>query len=190
MAIRYEENRIKNMKEEIKKIILWMMLWGIGYCTMWFAKWLLAAIILKVNSLDYVIDNAMLRINGNIQEKFVGIPKEKSYLTMGINAIKNNLLCILGVEKVKVPVIKWSLIISSVLFLVTFIKKYKKEILTALMILAIGLVPFCRFLILASHSKSHYLFTFRALIATFISIIVAVYIGIDKNKFKKEIKEK
>ena len=31
---------------------------------MWFAKWIIASLILNINAMKYVKDNAMLRING------------------------------------------------------------------------------------------------------------------------------
>lgn len=38
-TIRYKENRIKETKEEIKQIAIWICLWLIGYGMMWAIKW-------------------------------------------------------------------------------------------------------------------------------------------------------
>lgn len=64
LLLRRENGTLLNFKETLKFIVIACLLWSIGYCGMWFIKWGLASIILNINAMDYVKDNAMLRING------------------------------------------------------------------------------------------------------------------------------
>ena len=43
------------------------MEWGLAYVGMWFAKWIIASIVLKINAFDYVINEAIERICGDKQ---------------------------------------------------------------------------------------------------------------------------
>lgn len=63
ILIRKEDGRLKNFKEGMKFIVISSILWGSGYVAMWCTKWVLASLILKINAMDYVLENAKLRIN-------------------------------------------------------------------------------------------------------------------------------
>ena len=65
-TIKYTNGEVKDIKKEIKQILLWIILWAIGYVAMWFSKWILASIVLNINAFDYVIDKAMIRVNGQV----------------------------------------------------------------------------------------------------------------------------
>lgn len=180
-TIRYKENRIKDLKTEIKQIVAWIFLWLIGYAAMWIAKWLLASIILNINALEYVIDKAMVRISGKISE-------EETMIAMIINGVKKNFLTIYPFYLIKEPIIGWMIIVSVLVTVVILAKRDKKELGKAGIVLVLGTIPYIRYIIVASHSRGHYFFTFRAQIATIIAIIIAIYIMIDKDRLKKEIK--
>lgn len=179
-TIRYKENRLKKAKEEIKQIAIWIVLWLIGYGMMWVAKWLLASIILHINALDYVVDKAMIRINGNLNEDNI--------IATITNGLKKNFLTLYPFCQIKSP-ITWAIIIISILIIIIALsKRDKEEIKKICIFLGLGAIPYIRYIVLASHSRGHYFFTFRAQISTIVAVIVAIYIIIDKNRLKKEIK--
>lgn len=180
-TIRYKEKRIVNIKTEAKQIVKWISLWLAGYSLMWGAKWLLASIILNINALDYVVDKAIFRINGS----YFG--KKENMLTIISEALKKNFLTIYPFFFVKEPLVWWIIGISIVIIISVLAKRDKEEWKKAGIVLALGVIPYIRYIVLASHSRSHYIFTFRAQLATIISVIIAIYIIIDKKRMKKEL---
>ena len=178
-TIRYKEKRLQDLKTEGKQILSWMFMWLIGYGIMWIAKWFLTSVILHINVLDYVTEKAMVRINGNMNENTI-------FATI-INGLKKNFLTIYPFFAIKKPIIGWAIVISILIVIIGLAKRDKEEIKKACIVFAIGLVPYVRYLVVASHSRGHYFFTFRAQLATIMAIIVAMYIIIDKNRMKKKI---
>lgn len=181
-TIRYKEHRLKEIKKEIKQICIWLILWLAGYGMMWIAKWLLASFILHVNALNYVSDKAMIRINGNMNEKTISATI--------INGLIKNFKTIYPFYKIKEPIIGWTIFISILVAIIFLAKKNKEEWKKAGIVLGLGLIPYIRYIVIASHSRGHYFFTFRAQLATIIAVIIVMYILIDKNRLKKEIEIK
>ena len=64
LVLRKEKGQNDNLKTTLKFIMKSIVLWFIGYCGMWLAKWLFASLILNINAFEYVKDNFFLRING------------------------------------------------------------------------------------------------------------------------------
>lgn len=181
LVIRYKDGRISNLKQGIKFIFKLGMLWSISYVVMWFAKWILASIILKINAFEYVKDNAILRVNGSVW----GTTKAN----LPFKAIIKNIFTLfpLNVEKKK---IKW-IIIPIVLGIIEIIfirkKNFKKLWISGLLVV-IATVPYIRYYILANHSYRHYFFTFRSQIITIMALILAMVYSMDKDILMKEIK--
>lgn len=178
-TIRYKEKRIESLKQEIKQILLWMFLWFIGYSVMWGIKWLLASLILQVNALDYVVENAIVRLYKSNNERTL-------ILTI-INAIKKNFITLYPLYSVKNRKIFVGVFIAIVVVTILLRKKNKEDLKTALVLLGIGIIPYIRYIVVSSHSRGHYFFTFRAQLATIMLIIIAIYILIDRKKLTKEI---
>ena len=178
ILVRNKENKIESIKKEIKQIIVWMSLWLIGYAIMWAAKWIISSLILHINALDYVKDNLLLRIKDNrMPLKYMDIAKL---------ALKTNISSILNLELLNNYIVK-AIIICIVLFLVVFAKKDKQEWIKALIVIAIGLIPYIRYVCIAQHSYNHCFFTYRAQLVTIIAIITGIGLIIDKSKFEKKI---
>lgn len=101
LVIRYKDGRISNLKQGIKFIFKLGMLWSISYVVMWFAKWILASIILKINAFEYVKDNAILRVNGSVW----GTTKANLPFTEGIHKVVTTFttlggnVCVWGSQK-------------------------------------------------------------------------------------------
>ena len=178
-TIRYKEKRIQSLKQEIKQILLWMFLWFIGYSVMWGIKWLLASLILQVNALDYVVENAIVRLYKSNNERTL-------ILTI-INAIKKNFITLYPLYSVKNRKIFAGVFTAIVALTILLRKKNKEDLKTALVLLGIGIIPYIRYIVVSSHSRGHYFFTFRAQLATIMAIIIVIYILIDRKKLTKEI---
>lgn len=178
-VLRNKQEKIKDIKTELKQIILWMILWLIGYVSMWGAKWLLSAIILNANSLNYVVHNAM--------ERIVDTDKKKTVFEMMKNSLHRNITALYPSKLFRSSIINTSIIIAIITAIVLLKKQDKKEIQKALIILGIGIIPYIRYITIIQHSTSHFFFTFRAQVATIIAVIMSTSIIIDKNKFTKNI---
>ena len=164
------------------------LMWTIGYVGMWLTKWFLASIILKVNALDYVKEDIKLRITGGGKKgsEILAMIRAKNIKKNAILKNINNIFIFELIDKYKLqPIIA----IAFVVFMIVFIRKKEiKKLWFSGLLLVIATAPYIRYAILASHSYTHSLFTFRSQIITIIAVILAVYYSIDREIAKKSIK--
>lgn len=180
LMIRYKENKITNFKQAIKFVLRLSSFWFVSYVGMWFAKWILASIILHINAFEYVKDNAMLRING----KVLGTTKQ----SLPFEAIYKNFFALfpINIEKRKIKMIGIPIVFLIIEMILIRKKNIKKLWLSALLLL-IAVVPYVRYFILANHSYRHYFFTFRSQIITVMAFILAVIYSIDPKIANRKI---
>ena len=179
IASRIKKEQIKDIKSEIKFIIKSMIIWFIGYSFTWFAKWILASIILHINALDYVVDKALIRINGDL----VGM----SYFEIYMETLRKTILSLYPLNIIKN---KFILIIIPIILILIFaiFRKKEKNYKKILPFFIISIIPYLRYAVLVSHSYRHYFFAFRTQFPVIMSIMLIFYFCIDKNMLKKEIK--
>lgn len=178
-TIRYKNNEVQNIKEEIKQIIMWIILWGIGYISMWGTKWIMASIVLNINSMEYVFDRAMLRVNGPV------LNYSKSYVI--INGLIKNIKTIYPFYLFKSEITIIAIILGSIITIALIIKKDRKSIINLLIYIAIACTPYIRYIVLSNHSYRHFFFTFREQLITILAIIIGIVISIDKERLNKKI---
>lgn len=181
LLIRKEENRLTSFRESIKFVVSSCALWGMAYVAMWFTKWILASMILHVNAIQYVKENAMLRING-----LQGLESKK---TMYIGALYNNWhdLYPINIIKRDSTLIKYTILFFVILLTLTDWKNIKKKWFAGLLVL-IAIVPYFRYLVLSNHSYRHAFFTFREQVISCIAIIAAILEILNYKLLFKEIK--
>lgn len=181
LVIKYKDGRITRFREGFKILLHSIMLWGIAYAGMWFAKWILASIILNINAFEYVIDEALLRINGANDLTTIE--------NLQLNAIKKNLFTLypINLEKSLTDIIPIIILIFEIIFIRK--KDFQKLWFSALLLL-IAIIPYIRYMVLANHSYNHYFFTFRSQMISIIAIILAIVYSIDKNIVKYKINMK
>ena len=177
--IRNKEGKIKNIKNEMKQIVKWTILWFVGYAAMWAAKWILSSIILNINSLEYVANNMMKRI--------VDTHSKQSIFYMIKESLYRNVIALYPLDLFRSTIINISIVLSVIISLILLKKQDKKEIQKAMIVLGIGAIPYIRYITIIQHSTNHCFFTFRAQFATIIALLIATSIIIDKNKFEKII---
>lgn len=182
LMLKYKSNEINDIKKLIKELFTWAILWLLGYCLMWGAKWLLASIILNINALDYVIDEAVNRVNGKVG----------NYTTRYViwNALALNIKTIYPFFMIKNTATVVCIIASIIIATILLMKRDKKSIAILLIFIGIALMPYIRYLILYNHSFVHSVFTFRDQLITIIALIVGIGISIDKKRLNKEVKIK
>ena len=93
LALKKEKRKINSFKEGILIAIKVSVLWMIGYVGMWVAKWTLASFILHIDALNYVKDQAMLRVNGlqglkSAKEMYLGAITKNWHTLYPINIVK------------------------------------------------------------------------------------------------------
>lgn len=181
LSIRIKEKRFESLKKELIFLIKSISLWLIAYSFMWFAKWIIASIVLKVNAMEFVKDKAILRINGDV----MGLPL---WETM-IRAIKENFLTMYPINIIKKKGwILLSIFIALFLSLVLVIDRKNKEKMKYMtLMLIIGIIPYLRYITLSNHSFRHSFFTFRSQLPTIMCIVLILGNCIDKKKLLSKL---
>lgn len=183
LVLQAKEKKITTKKEALMLMIKLFFLWGIAYVAMWFAKWIIASIVLKTNAFKYVKTYAKRRINGKVR----GVKDNKLWW----EAIKRNVLALypLNLQKnvSKLIIIPISI---AVLEMVLIKKRKHKELWLSGTIILIGLLPYIRYIVLRNHSYNHYFFTFRSQIITIMAIILAIIYSIDIEYWKEKIRNR
>ena len=171
LFVNFKERRSKK-KESIKTMLWPIILWLIGYVGMWFAKWILASIILNINAFDYVIEYAKKRINGT---EFVS----QNYI---LETIPRNFKMLFPIKFLLDEEYFYFIIGILIVFEIIFIRKKEiKKLWFSLILLLISLLPYIRYLVLANHSYLHSFFTFRSQIITIMAIILAITYSLDER---------
>ena len=152
------ENDQSNLRENLMKILLFGLTWGIGYVGMWASKWIIASIFLNENILSFALDKLLFRTSISEFSR--------------IDAILMNL----SVYKHKSYLIIFGLIaVYYVKRLVDLKEKITMDNLKdALPFLLIALLPFAWYLFASNHSYIHYWFTYRELIIFFFAILCSL----------------
>lgn len=188
LVLNYKSNKVDSFKNVLKFLVSAIFFWSIGYLGMWIAKWILASFILKVNALDYVIDDIKLRIDGTGSKArdlyFLNLVKN-----MELQAIMKNIKNIIPLDYIIGKDLVLILILIIFVLEIIFIRKKEvKKLWFSGILLLIATVPYIRYAILASHSFTHYFFTFRAQIISIMAILLAIIYSYDLEIVKKEIK--
>lgn len=184
ILVRYKENRIGNWKDVLKILVTSGILWFIAYSLMWVAKWILASMILNINALEYVKDNAMARINWN-SEKIITYKTYLETFTKNIikiyplNKVTNNrsMLAIFALIIEIIAIFR----VASLAIIKRKKEKSSKEGYIKFILLFIAIIPYLRYMILLNHSYFHSFFTFRAQLPSLIALSFIIIYSIDKK---------
>ncbi len=159
------ENRSQRTSHLFSKSVKAVVAWTCGYAGMWVMKWMMASILLQKNVMLYVTGHVKERIGGDIG---VGL---WSYVT---NAVWRNVKCLFPFEYGNVGLLAG----IAILFLASYVgyvhqkNKINKE--RILLYMAIGMIPYIRYMIFHNHSYLHCFFTYRAQMATIMGVVMIV----------------
>lgn len=192
ILIGYKENRLTNLKQSLKFVVVSSLLWLLGYTLMWFTKWILASIILDINAFEEVKSNAMLRINWNF--------KKDLNIIVYIQMLLKNIQEIYPLNKLSsdMKLITIGAGILEIIIILRLINKYvfkdnkkikEKEWINIVLII-IAILPYVRFCFLANHSLKHSFFTYRAQLPSLMAIIFIIIYSFDNNIIKNNIIKK
>ena len=162
-------------KAPILPVVRDCVLWGIGYLGMWIMKWVIASAILGINVMPYVTKNIALRLGTSQMEE-------------------GNILSTLGrnlIGLIPTTFGKIGIIVSVFLFLawLCVIIVYKKSGIRkdyVILYIALGMIPFIRYVVMTEHSFVHFTFTYRALMASILSMCLITCEVFDFSVFRRK----
>lgn len=160
----------ENIKELILEIIKLSILWCVSYATIFFAKWIIASLILHKNIIKEAINQIIFRTNGS-----------EEYPTTRLGAIAENFrfLCnnVMVVSTVGIA-IAW------VIALIKHRKRFN-EIKGVIPLVIIAIFPYVWYFVFAGHSIIHAFFTYRLQAIFIFAVLCAMIECIDIKKYVK-----
>lgn len=161
------QNREK-VSENVKKIVGYSGMWGIGYIGMWSGKWLVGSILLKKNLFVDAINQIKFRTSTHAAKV------EFSYM----DVIGNNVWAgFLGIEVIALIVIV--VLLGAVIFKNR--KDLKKVLLSSIPFMVIMIMPFCWYILAANHSYIHTGFTYRELVIAVFAFLCMGFSALSNN---------
>lgn len=173
------ENREKTkLSKQIIMVIKLGIIWSLGYAGVFFAKWVIASIILNKNAISLAINQLLFRVNGN-----------EIYPTSRIDTLKINF------DYFFTQTARYILIAIFVIWLIIFIpfRKKIKDCKNEIILILIAVIPYIWYIAFSGHSGIHTWFTHRIQGITVFSILSAMIETLDIQKIKTKcvaLKEK
>ena len=167
-----------SIKKAFLEIIKLSILWAIAYGTIFFAKWVIASLIMQKDLITVAINQILFRTNGSEEypaTKIGAIVENFTYLY-------NNVLLACGI----VTIIGW---------IIALIKTRKNKInwKKILILLIISIYPYVWYMVFAGHSTIHAFFTYRIQAIAIFGVLCIMLEFVDlktKEKINKAGKEK
>lgn len=147
-------------KENIKKIIGYGIIWGIGYLGMWAGKWIVSSMILNTN----VFAEAFSRINVHSGEAYI-----EGVSINAFGALWKNIKVLL----------RWPYLLMGLFFFVYYSKRIISNVKNIKLVQCLPFIILCIFpciwiMTLSSHSAWCYWYTYRNLSVTVFSLSVLI----------------
>ncbi len=180
----YNSGEVENFMDCFKHFVKLCILWLSGYVFTWISKWLITALVLRINVMENVIES--------VEERSVGTVLDLSFLEQIRNSIILNLREIFpfSITKTAMGMLLMVLAVLALLFSIWFLyRKPKIEPISKILIL-IALIPYIRYMVMSNHSYLHCWFTFRAQISSIMAVLLALTVNLDKNLLIKEFRLK
>lgn len=156
------------IKHNIIKILLFAIVWSVGFIGMWLSKWIISSIILNKNVVANALEQFSWRVSSTEFSRFdailanVSIYHKKAYLII---------FGLIGIYYIKRLIdVRNNLTLNSI-----------KQILP---FLCIALMPFAWYFVVSNHSFIHYWFTYRELFIFFFAVLCSLEYLIIKTRNK------
>jgi len=178
-------------KKEWTVLLKGGVIWGLSYAFMFSLKWLVSLIILGKDVFVQNLSQAALRINGAATVNNIVDGDKVSRKEQITGALWRNIGCIFqtgnGITRNKSILIAIFLLI--IIFSVWYLTHERLNSVSSsfvLMVLAVCLLPYIRFLLLNNHAYIHFFFTYRAQLVTITGLSYLAIKDIPKTfKLKK-----
>lgn len=152
--------------EKVKKVIIYSILWIIGYFGMYIAKWTITSIFLKQNMFKDAFKYATVRISNEYKGIKISL----------LNIFTANLSYL--INKLSVLIIAVNFIIAFIQYELNFIKSKTKKFnfkkIDFFPLILIALMPIVWSIFIKEHTYEHAYFTFRIFTITIFSIFILI----------------
>jgi len=169
-----------SFSEALRRIIVCGFCWTLGYGIMWFAKWVLATLILKENVIQHAFNQVSYRSSnltwGDVEVSRLGVVK-KTLMIFNLPVTK------------AVIILNFISMIGIVLY---YLKDYQlkdffKRIMNAIPIFLVSFATIIWYLVLTNHTQIHPFLSFRTAYVFFCAILLTPYQVIWMGNTKKFI---
>lgn len=156
-----------------KDIIIYSVIWSVGYISLWAGKWAIVQLLFVPNAFQISIDQIINRTVTQPDPNF-------SY----VNTIKLNIFQLIGYDKSNKIVALMLAIIFAVFVwrYSTFTKETFKKIIP---LAVIGIMPYVWYIVAANHSYLHVWYTYRIQFISVVATILIIFHFVDWKKIKK-----
>lgn len=183
-AVRAKEGRLQPLGESLRLMAGCSLCWGFAYAGTFLVKWTAATLVTGEDAFELAITMAAERVNGAAG---LGETSPDSIFS----AVFANLTVLFGgTERVQmervIPGLAVSLGVAGSLWYLLHKKDGNRD--AALLLWLLGSVVFVRYLVLNNHSYLHEFFTYRALAAPVLALLLAVRLNIclpEKRKARR-----
>jgi hypothetical protein len=149
-----------DLKRNLFLIIQLALLWGLGFALTFFAKWVLATLILGQDVLANAYAVAKYRVNAEDFTRWDAVSKNFNMLQL------------------------WMIVVAMAVLLVRLvIRRHAFEGKKALLLLLVGLMPYVWYFVLSNHSYEHWWFTYRLQTISVVSLLM-ILMGKEKKPLK------
>lgn len=171
ILLKHKENC--NIKKAIWDVIKLSILWCVSYGAIFFAKWVIASVVLQKNLISVAINQILFRTNGS-----------ETYPATRLGAIKENVGFLWN------NIILGIFILIAIVWCVLMIKNRKnlKNLKILIPVLIVTVYPYVWYMTFAGHSTIHAWFTFRIQAIAILGVFTAMIECIDEEKVKDKIK--
>jgi len=148
------DDQEKSTKRKFLNILIYGILWSIGYFSMWFSKWVIASIVFHEDCITKAIDMILFRSSTTEFSRLDAI-----FANLGVYNHCSYLI----------------IFISLILYYLIRLYKYrnniqKKKLMSSIPILLVSIIPFTWYFVISNHSYIHYWMTYRELCILFFAL--------------------
>lgn len=169
VLLKYKSNESIKIKEILTETIKLSLLWGISYAAIFFAKWVIASIVLNRDVITVAINQILFRTKGT-----------EEYPATRLGAMDKNLRFLFNSALIAFT------IVTIIIWIIALIRNRNKEInwKKIITLVMISIYPYVWYAIFSGHSTIHAFFTYRIQAITIFGILSAMLecINIEKSK--------
>ncbi len=156
-------------RNDTKLTVKYAILWLVGYVGMWVSKWIVSAVVLRINVLPYVTGHVAQWLGNEVSDGVQYSMPELIYY-----ALIGNLQCVFpfNLKSIGIFVFVVFLLLYSYFCFVYKDKNAYKELIVLYIFLSF--IPFARIVIMHSHAFRHLFFTHRAFAGTILALMLVL----------------
>ena len=168
-VLRFRDNRLKNLKTEIRNLISAGFAWGTSYGFMFLLKWGISAAVLGRQAFSAALASAGERISGTVTLGNTNLDPEATGVQRFFGALWHNQGSLFPFKEQMGSGMAVILFFGVVFLCAAVIYLFHDKGFSwkmAVLCLILSVVPYLRYAVLGNHAYLHYFFTYRAQLVT------------------------